>query len=45
MNRHIKAQVAEADTNVQAYTRAVLRLAMRGGLIDRATAAMRGGEE
>jgi hypothetical protein len=42
MNRHIKAQVAEAGTNVQAYTRAVLHLAMRAGLMDRVTLAMRG---
>lgn len=42
MNRHIKAQVADAGTNVQAYTRAVLHLAMRAGLMDRVTAAMRG---
>ena len=42
MNRHIKAQVAKADSNVQEYTRAVLHLAMRAGLMDRVTAAMRG---
>jgi len=42
MNRFIKAQVAEAGTNVQAYTRAVLHLAMRAGLMERVTAAMRG---
>ncbi|CAE6823308.1 hypothetical protein R70006_06311 [Paraburkholderia domus] len=41
MNLHIKAQVAEAGTNVQAYTRAVMHLAMRAGLMDRVTAAMR----
>ncbi|WP_334043576.1 hypothetical protein [Burkholderia ambifaria] len=41
MNRFIKAQVAEAGTNVQAYTRAVLHLAMRAGLMDRVTTAMR----
>lgn len=40
MNRHIKAQVDAAGTNVQAYTRAVLHLAMRAGLMDRVTAAM-----
>lgn len=45
MNRHIKAQVAEAGTNVQAYTRAVLHLAMRAGLMERVTAAMRCDEE
>lgn len=43
MNRFIKAQVAEAETNVQAYTRAVLHLAMRAGLMARVTAAMRDG--
>ncbi|NIF40100.1 hypothetical protein F3J14_04130 [Burkholderia sp. Tr-862] len=42
MNRFIKAQVAEAGTNVQAYTRAVLHLAMRAGLMERVTAEMRG---
>jgi hypothetical protein len=41
MNRFIKAQVAEAGTNVQAYTRAVLHLAMRAGLTERVTASMR----
>ena len=45
MNRFIKAQVAEAETNVQAYTRAVLHLAMRAGLMERVTAAMRGASE
>ncbi|TES65650.1 hypothetical protein E2P84_36595 [Burkholderia cepacia] len=40
MNRYIKAQVEAANTNVQAYTRAVLHLAMRAGLMDRVTAAM-----
>ncbi|ODP35142.1 hypothetical protein [Pandoraea sp. ISTKB] len=40
MNRYIKAQVAEAGTNVQAYTRAVFHLAMRAGLMDRLTASM-----
>ncbi|HDR9034257.1 TPA: hypothetical protein QDB07_001726 [Burkholderia vietnamiensis] len=42
MNRFIKAQVAEAGTSVQAYTRAVLHLAMRAGLMERVTAEMRG---
>ncbi|MDM8356559.1 hypothetical protein [Pandoraea communis] len=41
MNRVIKAQVAEAGTNVQAYTRALLHFAMRAGLMERLTAAMR----
>jgi hypothetical protein len=41
MNRFIKAQVTEAGTNVQAYTRAVLHLAMRAGLMERVTVAMR----
>ncbi|KVN83437.1 hypothetical protein [Burkholderia ubonensis] len=40
MNRYIRAQVEAANTNVQAYTRAVLHLAMRAGLMDRVTAAM-----
>lgn len=41
MNRYIKAQVAEAESNVQAYTRALLHLAMRSGLMERLTVAMR----
>lgn len=40
MDRHIKAQVAAAGSNVQVYTRAVLHLAMRAGLMDRVTQAM-----
>jgi hypothetical protein len=40
MNRRIRAEVAAANTNVQAYTRAVMHLAMRAGLMDRVTAAM-----
>ncbi|KND62291.1 hypothetical protein BVER_01746 [Candidatus Burkholderia verschuerenii] len=45
MNRFIKAQVTEAGTNVQAYTRAVLHLAMRAGLMERVTVAMRDASE
>ncbi|MCA8050901.1 hypothetical protein [Burkholderia arboris] len=41
MNRFIKAQVAEAGTTVQAYTRALLHLSMRAGLMERVTEAMR----
>ncbi|MBR8427289.1 hypothetical protein [Burkholderia cenocepacia] len=41
MNRFIKSQVAEADTNVQVYIRATLHLAMRAGLMERVTEAMR----
>lgn len=40
LDRHIKAQVTATGSNVQVYTRAVLLLAMRAGLMDQVTQEM-----
>ncbi|MCW3587369.1 hypothetical protein [Burkholderia cenocepacia] len=45
MHRYIRAQVGAANTNVQAYTRAVFHLAMRTGMMERITAAMQAERE